>query len=98
VAYASPLKLFEYLALGKAIVGPSQPNIEEILEQDHNAVLFDPTSSGALAQAIARLCADQVLRTKVAANARATIADKKLTWHENALRVVGLFESLLHRA
>ena len=31
VAYASPLKLFEYLALGKAIVGPAQPNIEEIL-------------------------------------------------------------------
>jgi glycosyltransferase involved in cell wall biosynthesis len=31
--YASPLKLFEYLALGKAIVGPAQPNIEEILSR-----------------------------------------------------------------
>jgi glycosyltransferase involved in cell wall biosynthesis len=98
VAYASPLKLFEYLALGKAIVGPAQPNIEEILSQDHNAVLFDPDSRAALADAVDRLCRDGVLREKVAANARATIGERKLTWRENALRVVGLFEGLLHRA
>jgi glycosyltransferase involved in cell wall biosynthesis len=98
VAYASPLKLFEYLALGKAIVGPAQPNIEEILAPDHNAVLFDPDSHRALAEAVDRLCSDHALREKVAANARATIGERKLTWHENALRVVGLFEGLLHRA
>lgn len=98
VAYASPLKLFEYLALGKAIVGPDQPNIKEILSADHNAVLFDPASRAGLAEAVARLCADEPLRTRVAANARATIAERKLTWHENALRVAGLFERLLHRA
>jgi glycosyltransferase involved in cell wall biosynthesis len=96
VAYASPLKLFEYLALGKAIIGPAQPNIEEILQQDYNAVLFDPASADAMAAAIARLCDDPALRRKVAANARATIADKQLTWHANAERVTGLFQQLLH--
>jgi glycosyltransferase involved in cell wall biosynthesis len=98
VAYASPLKLFEYLALGKAIVGPAQPNIEEILRPDHNAVLFDPASKQSLADAVNRLCTDRVLREKVAANARSTITEQKLTWHENALRVVGLFGGLLRRA
>ena len=98
VAYASPLKLFEYLALGKAIVGPAQPNIEEILREDHNAVLFDPHSGDGLARAIARLSDDAALRAKVAANARATIAEQKLTWHENALRVTSLFAKLMHRA
>lgn len=98
VAYASPLKLFEYLALGKAIVGPAQPNIEEILAQDKNAVLFDPDSTASLAAAVDRLCVDHALREKVAAGARATIVEQKLTWHENALRVVGLFQGLLHRA
>ena len=98
VAYASPLKLFEYLALGKAIVGPAQPNIEEILAQDHNAVLFDPGSTASLAAAVDRLCTDRVLREKVAANARATIVEQKLTWHENALRVVGLFRGLQQRS
>lgn len=96
VAYASPLKLFEYLALGKAIVGPAQPNIEEILAQDKNAVLFDPDSTASLAAAVDRLCADHALREKVAAGARATIVEQKLTWHENALQVVKLFQRLLH--
>lgn len=98
VAYASPLKLFEYLALGKAIVGPAQPNIEEILAQDQNAVLFDPDSTASLAAAVDRLCVDRALREKVAAGARATIVEQKLTWHENALRVVALFRGLLQRA
>ena len=98
VAYASPLKLFEYLALGKAIVGPAQPNIEEILRRDHNAVLFDPADAEGLAGAISRLCSDAVLRVKVAANARATIADRQLTWSANAHRVVELFRGLLSRA
>jgi hypothetical protein len=39
-----------------------------------------------------------VLREKVAANARSTIVEQKLTWHENALRVVSLFGGLLRRA
>lgn len=97
VAYASPLKLFEYLVLGKAIVGPAQPNIEEILVQDQNAVLFDPDSTASLAAAVDRLCVDHALRARVAAGAHATIIEQKLTWHENALRVVGLFHGLLRR-
>jgi glycosyltransferase involved in cell wall biosynthesis len=96
VAYASPLKLFEYLALGKAIIGPAQPNLLEILRDDHNAVLFDPASPDGMAGAISRLCADEALRSKVAKNAHATIAEQKLTWGANARRVTDLFQSLLH--
>jgi glycosyltransferase involved in cell wall biosynthesis len=94
VAYASPLKLFEYLALGKAIVGPAQPNIEEILRQDHNAVLFDPADPEGLARAVSRLCEDAALRVRVAENAQRTIDDMQLTWGANARKVVGLFGAL----
>jgi glycosyltransferase involved in cell wall biosynthesis len=98
VAYASPLKLFEYLALGKAIVGPAQPNIEEILRQDHNAVLFDPADPNGLAGAVSRLCSDHALRTRVAENAQRTIADMELTWGENARKVAKLFGALRSHA
>ncbi|SFU46973.1 glycosyltransferase family 4 protein [Pseudoduganella namucuonensis] len=98
VAYASPLKLFEYLALGKAIVGPDQPNIREILKEDHNAVLFDPGQPDGLARAVERLCLDAELRGKVARNARAAIGEQQLTWQANARRVVRLFEGLMRRA
>ena len=50
VAYASPLKLFEYLALGKAVIAPRQPNIEEILCDGENAVLFDGQKKGDIEQ------------------------------------------------
>ena len=98
VAYASPLKLFEYLALGKAIIGPAQPNIEEILRQDHNAVLFDPADPDGLARAVSRLCGDAALRTRVAENAQRTIDDMQLTWGANARKVVSLFGALRSHA
>ena len=40
--YASPLKIFDYMAAGCAIVAPSQPNILEILQDGTTAKLFDP--------------------------------------------------------
>ena len=54
VAYASPLKLFEYMAAGKAIVAPDQPNIREVLVDGETALLFDPAASDTMWTAIRR--------------------------------------------
>ena len=94
VAYASPLKLFEYLALGKAIIGPAQPNIKEILCDGHNAVLIDPADPQSMPQVIDRLCSDPALRERIAENARLTIAQQELTWLGNAQKVVDLFAQI----
>jgi len=93
-AYASPLKLFEYLALGKAIVAPAMPNIREILRHDHNAVLFDAADDSSLARALTQLSADAALRERLQLAARATITDMGLTWHANARRVAALAQAL----
>ena len=90
VPYASPLKLFEYLALGKAIVAPAQPNITEILTDGDNALLFDGAAPGGLEAALTRLCADAALREQLAAGAAASITRQGLTWRANAQRVVAL--------
>ncbi|MEO8417225.1 MAG: glycosyltransferase family 4 protein, partial [Methylophilaceae bacterium] len=95
VAYASPLKLFEYLMLGRAIVAPAQPNIMEILSDGKNAVLFEPGQPGALADAIERVSRDTGLRQRIGASARATIDEQGLTWIRNAERVSQLFNELL---
>ena len=94
VAYASPLKLFEYLALGKAIIGPAQPNLMEILTDGQNAVLFDPEAADGMAGAIGKLTSDAALRQHVGENARKTIGDKQLTWRENAARAIELFKRI----
>jgi glycosyltransferase involved in cell wall biosynthesis len=94
-AYASPLKLFEYLALGKAIVAPRLPNIEEVLSHGHNAALFEEADPNGLARMLTLLSQDADLRRSLGAQAQATIAEKGLTWQHNATRVVQIAQELL---
>ncbi|MEN9537859.1 MAG: hypothetical protein RLZZ126_94 [Pseudomonadota bacterium] len=86
-AYASPLKLMEYLVLGKAVVAPDEPNLLEILRHDDNALIFSAKDPAGLESALSVLCADSALRERLGQRARATIAEKRLTWVENASRV-----------
>lgn len=94
VDYASPLKLFEYLALGRAIVAPDKPNIREVLQHERNALLFRPGDVRAMEAAIERLCADGDLRARLAEEARETIQRRGLTWHANAAAIVRLASGL----
>lgn len=93
LAYASPLKLFEYMAASCAIVAPDQPNIREIVAHEETALLFDPASPEAMWQAIARLAADAPLRLRLGEAARAEILRRDFTWRGNAARVVAAAEA-----
>ena len=90
VPYASPLKLFEYLALGKAIVAPKCPNIEEVLGHEQNALLFDENSNDSFESTLTRLCTDAQLRQQMGQAAGDTIDRLGLTWIRNAERVIEL--------
>lgn len=92
VAYCSPLKLFEYMALGKAIVAPDQPNIREVLRTDGNGLLFDPDRPETLIDAIIKLANDGTLRARIGSAAADTIAQRGFTWAQNAQRVVAIAE------
>ena len=87
VTYASPLKLFEYMAAGKAIVAPDQPNIRETLTDGATALLFDTQEPQAMWQAICRLAVDPALRARLGAAARAEITRRDYTWRGNAERI-----------
>ncbi|MBV8988445.1 MAG: glycosyltransferase family 4 protein, partial [Solirubrobacterales bacterium] len=87
VAYASPLKIFEYMAAGRAIVAPDQPNIREILAHEETALLFDPTESEAAWRAVLQLVEDAPLRHRLGVAARAEIARRDYTWRANAERL-----------
>jgi len=94
VDYASPLKMFEYLALARAIIAPDSANIREILTHKKNALLFDPTNSEAFVESIELLCNDAALRARLAQAAKQTISERKFTWDNNATRVVAMFEGI----
>ena len=98
VAYASPLKLMEYLVLGKAIVAPRVPNLLEVLTDGQNAQLFEQDVPWAFEEALALVCGDAALRLRLAQGARDTIGRLRLTWDGNAQRVVSLAQQALGSA
>jgi glycosyltransferase involved in cell wall biosynthesis len=93
-AYASPLKLIEYMALGKAIVAPDQPNIRELLENERSALLFDKDTPDAIRPALMRLIADRGLRERLGAAAAAEVKRRPLTWTANADHVASLLKRM----
>lgn len=97
VAYASPLKLFEYMALGKAIVAPDQRNIREVLSDGEDAVLVPPDDPQAFADAVEALAGESDRRARLGAAAAAKIRDEGRTWLGNAETILALFEDLLAR-
>jgi glycosyltransferase involved in cell wall biosynthesis len=92
--YASPLKLFEYMALGRAILAPNQPNLREVLRHEDNALLFTTDDGEGMRAGLRRLVTDAALRTKLGAAARASIADGGYTWDGNARRVAAAMIAL----
>lgn len=97
VAYASPLKIFEYMALGRAIVAPDQPNIREILDHERTACLFDPDDPRGLITAVSTLLSDEEMRRKLGQAASAEIEARGLTWQANAGRIMTMAEEILAR-
>jgi glycosyltransferase involved in cell wall biosynthesis len=93
--YASPLKLFEYLAMARPIVAPNQPNLAEVLVDGQNALLFEPGDRASLFAALERIVSDAELRTRLSAAARQTIFERGLTWTRNAERVIAEAQRLI---
>ena len=95
VSYASPLKLFEYMALGRAIVAPDQPNIREILTDGDDSLLFAPADEAAFRRALTTLCTDASLRARLGAAAARAVRETPYTWAHNAVRIEALSRALL---
>jgi glycosyltransferase involved in cell wall biosynthesis len=92
--YASPLKLFEYMAAGCAIIAPDRANIREILEHERTALLFDPGAPEGLARAVDRLATDSSLRRRLGRAAAARVVERDLTWEGNANRILDIARDL----
>ena len=91
-----PMKLFGYLAAGRALLAPATPDVQELLVDGDNAVLVPPGDIEAAALALRNLLHDDVGRARLASHARATGAD--LTWDARAEKIESfLYERLAAR-
>ena len=88
--YCCPMKLLEYMALGKAIVAPRQENIQEVVREGEEAAFFTPESVESLGGALRALVQDRGLREGFGRRARAAIDERGFLWVANARKVVDL--------
>lgn len=93
--YASPLKIFEYLALGKAIIAPSQPNICEILTDGKESLLFDPDQEDSFKLKLIELIENKDFRQIASKEAMRTIEEKNFYWTHNADRTASIGYELM---
>ena len=89
-AYACPMKIIEYMAAGKAIVAPDQPNIRELLVHEKNGLLFEPGNLQDLTRHIEQLVEKRSWISALGRAARATVVQTPLTWDHNAAQVLAL--------
>jgi len=91
--FTSPLKLFEYMAAGRAIVAANLPSIREVLKDGQTALLVEPGNASAFAEAIRTLTTDRALAVRLARAAFDEAAN--YTWQRRAERLEALFQDVV---
>jgi glycosyltransferase involved in cell wall biosynthesis len=91
IRWISPMKLFEYMAHGKAIVCSDFPVLREIVEHERDALLVPAEDRAAWRAAIERL-RDRGLRGALGARAKEKL-ERDFSWRGRAERVLSLIEN-----
>jgi glycosyltransferase involved in cell wall biosynthesis len=91
--FGSPTKLFECMAVGRAIAATPVGQVADILDDGRTALLTPPSDADALARALERLVDDPALRASLGQAARAAVLQKH-TWRQHVARVLERFEGL----
>lgn len=95
--YASPMKIFEYLAMAKPVVAVDQENTREILEPGVNALFFPPNDRPAFVSVVQEMFSDQARLEDMSKAARESIFRRDYLWDSNARKVVDLVRSIAGR-
>lgn len=82
----SPIKLFEYMATGRAIAVANVGQLSEIIKDGENGLTFEPNTHD-LGRVLDRLIQNKELREKIGEKARRD-AVQQYTWDANVTRIL----------
>ena len=87
--YGSPVKLFEFMAMGVAMVAPDYAPVAEVVSDGQTGWLFPQRQLQACVQRVLELAAQPAERQRVGAAARDYIVRER-QWRNNAEQLLGL--------
>ena len=88
--WLSPMKLFEYMASGKAVVASAMGQINDVIKDGVNGLLIPAGDETALANAINKLIEDAPFRAQLGKQARED-AVRDHSWEQYISRLEGVF-------
>ncbi len=91
--HQSPVKLFEYMAVQRAVVGSRIGQIKEIIDEHRNGMLFEPDSVEDLQRILMKLLQNESLRQQLAQQARRDVM-RLYSWDANVARILDSLDSL----
>lgn len=90
--YGSPVKLFEYGSMEKAIIAPETSPVMDVMEHGIDGLLIKPDTSE-LCEAISLLITNEDLRNQLASNFHKKVL-REHTWIETARKILNLTSRL----
>ena len=87
--YTSPLKLFEYLWMGRPIVASDLPSLREVVTHGESAWLVPPGDPSALAEGLGHVAGDEGLAARLGEGALALAA--RYSWAARAMHLESAF-------
>lgn len=87
--YASPIKLFEYMGMGKGIIAPDKKNIKEIVKNDYGG-LFAAGDWDDMAKTIFKYAHSGNKIIEFGKMSRRILVENKYFWIDNARKAVAL--------
>lgn len=85
--HGSPTKLYEYLAMGRAVIGSNIGQIGKVIEHGRNGMLFEPDSKVDLTRTLITMVQDKSLRFRLGKQARKD-AQNKHSWEASVHRLL----------
>jgi glycosyltransferase involved in cell wall biosynthesis len=93
--YWSPLKIFEYMAVGLPVVAPALPRLARLVAHGQEGLLYDPEDPRGIDQALLTL-ADPDLRRRMGQAARARVV-RDFSWEAHCRALDARFRALISR-
>jgi glycosyltransferase involved in cell wall biosynthesis len=92
-AYMCPMKMFDYMAAKRAILGTDLPAVRQVMQNERNAILVPPDNAQALHKGLEMLLRDKSLMNRLASQAYQDV--QNYTWDRRAARILDFIENRL---
>lgn len=92
----SPMKLFEYMASGTAVIASAVGQVAAVLQHGTNGLLVPPEDAAALAWALKGLIGDPSLRLQLGMQAREDVV-RRHSWNHYVSRLERIYATVISR-